>query len=96
MKKRRSFSGSFKAKVALEALKEEKTLAELASEYSVHSNQITKWKKHLLNEIPHVFSKSTHQDLKAQQTREDELYRQIGQLKVELDWLKKKLGTVDR
>ena len=87
---RRSHDATFKAKVALEALKEEKTLAQLSSEYQVHANQIRQWRKQLLDELPQVFSDRRQ---KTEQEKDDliaELYRQIGQLKVEADWLKKK------
>ena len=86
---RRRYEAKFKAKVALEAIKQEKTIAQLSSEYSVHGNQITQWKKRLVQELPGIF---TGKQKKAQRKAEDlqgELYRQIGQLKVELDWLKK-------
>lgn len=90
--KRRKFNGSFKAKVALAAVKGDRTLAELAGEFGVHANQITKWKRQLLEGLPGVFSDGHRQDLRAQQALTDRLYQQIGQLKVELDWLKKKSG----
>jgi transposase-like protein len=90
--KRRKFSGSFKAKVALAAVKGDRTLAELASEFGVHANQITKWKRQLLDGLPGIFSDGHREDLRQQQALTDRLYQQIGQLKVELDWLKKKSG----
>jgi len=91
-RKRRNFTQKFKAKVALEAIKGEKTASQLASEYGVHVTQITKWKKHVLQNISELFSKKTDTDSQDQQKLQDELYKQIGQLKVELDWLKKKSG----
>jgi putative transposase len=90
--KRRKFSGPFKAKVALAAVKGDRTMAELASEFGVHANQITKWKRQLLDGLPGVFSDGHREDLRQQQALTDRLYQQIGQLKVELDWLKKKSG----
>jgi transposase len=87
---RRSHDAAFKAKVALEALKEQRTLAQLSSEYKVHASQIRQWRKQLLVELPQVFSDRRQ---RADQEKDDliaELYRQIGQLKVEADWLKKK------
>lgn len=93
--KRRNYSSAFKAKVALAAVKGEKTLAELASEYEVHSNQITQWKKKLLESLPEVFSRSRQREKQNQDDLTDRLYQQIGQLKVEVDWLKKKSGLDD-
>jgi transposase-like protein len=81
---------AFKAKVALEAVKGEKTLAQLASEYGVHPNQIGQWRKRLLKELPALFTGDMSRQEKERGDLEDELYRQIGQLKVELEWLKKK------
>ena len=92
MKQRRRFSAEFKARVAREALKEQKTMAELATQYDVHPNQISKWKKHLIESLPDVFSHRLQSDRKAEEALKDRLYRQIGQLQVELDWLKKKVG----
>ena len=89
---RRKHTPSFKAKVALEAIKEQKTSAELASQYQVHPGQIRNWKTAATKGLIDLFTdkrKSKDQD------REEliqELYRQIGELKVDLDWLKKKLA----
>jgi putative transposase len=87
---RKRFSATFKAKVAVEALKGEKTIAELSSEYGVHGNQIRQWKKKLVEELPAIFSEHRKRSEKEGEELASELYRQIGQLKVELDWLKKK------
>ncbi len=89
---RKKFSPAFKAKVALEALKGQKTIVELAREYQVHPNQVGTWKKKVLEELPQVFSSKTDRRKQDQAQLVDELYRQIGQQKVELDWLKKKSG----
>ena len=89
---RRNHSAQFKAKVALEALKGMKTINELGAIYEVHPTQITKWKKRLATEAQGIFSdhrKRTENDDEALRAR---LYQEIGQLKVELDWLKKKVG----
>jgi len=87
---RRRYDGAFKAKVALESIKGEKTLAQLASEFGVHPNQIGQWRKQILKELPSLFSDQPQKKEKDQEDLISELYRQIGQLKVELDWLKKK------
>ena len=87
---RKGHNGAFKAKVALEAVKGEKTLAQLSSEFGVHANQIGQWRKQLLNELPSLFAHRRTKNHKEQEDLISELYRQIGQLKVELDWLKKK------
>jgi transposase len=87
---RKQYEAAFKARVALEALKGEKTIAQIASETGVHPNQIRQWKQHLLACLPEVFSNRRPQEEKARDEMVAELYRQIGQLKVELDWLKKK------
>ena len=87
---RKRHDASFKAKVALEALKGEKTMAQLSSEYGVHGNQIRQWKKRLLKELPSIFSDRRKKSDQDTEELTSELYRQIGQLKVELDWLKKK------
>lgn len=89
---RKRHSADFKARVALEALKELKTLNEIAKEYEVHPGQISQWKKQAQDALPEAFATR-----KARSEAEDEalkanLYQQIGQLKVELDWLKKKSG----
>jgi len=88
---RKNHDGSFKAKVALEALKGEKTMAQLSSEFGVHVNQIRQWRQKLLEELPGLFSDRRQKKEKESEEVTSELYRQIGQLKVELDWLKKKV-----
>ncbi len=92
---RKSYDASFKARIALEAIKGDKTMAEIASTYGIHPNQIGKWKKQALDELPRIFS--GRYDNREMQNRElvAELYQQIGQLKVELDWLKKKSGLIN-
>lgn len=87
---RKQYEASFKAKVPLEAFKGEKTMAQLAGEYDVHPNQIGRWKTELLEKLPELFSDRRKRVDKDREETEAELYRQIGQFKVELDWLKKK------
>jgi len=87
---RKSYNATFRAKVALEAAKGEKTLAELSSEFSVHPNQIRNWRKQLLETLPDLFTDRRKKRDTDQEELISELYRQVGQLKVELDWLKKK------
>ena len=95
--KRRQHSGEFKAKVALAAIRGEKTVNELATEYGVHPVQITQWKRALQEEAPRLFSSHRGRQEKEEEALKASLYQQIGQLKVELDWLKKKLDvSVDR
>jgi transposase len=87
---RKSHNSAFKAKVALEAIKGEKTLTQLSSEFGVHPNQIGQWRKQVLETLPDLFSNRRQKEDKEQEDLVSELYRQIGQLKVEMDWLKKK------
>ena len=88
---RRKYTPGFKAKVALEALKEQQTLSALSTRYELHPHQITAWKKQLLDGSEQLFSSGKLLPDKEEQEKErDELYKQIGQLKVENDWLKKK------
>jgi transposase-like protein len=94
-KKRRQHSAEFKFKVALEAAKGSKTLAEVASEAGVHPNQIRKWKNQLLDEGAALFRRNGEQSLREFEQRESELYEQIGRLQMELDWLKKKAARFD-
>jgi len=89
---RRQHSAEFKARVALEALRGERTINELAAEYGVHPVQITHWKKVVLEEAPTLFSRRRGAQSKEEDALKAALYQQIGQLKVELDWLKKKVG----
>ena len=90
MRKRTRYSADFKAKVALEALREQKTMSELACEFSIHPNQIVEWKKLLLDRSSEIFSNGFGKINKEHEKLEDQLYQQIGRLKTELDWLKKK------
>jgi len=87
MSKRKRYESQFKAKVALEAIKNQNTIAQIASEYGIHPNQVSKWKKQFLESLPKVFINRKTEAEKASEELIDELYRQIGQLKVELDLL---------
>jgi len=91
MGKRRKFSNEFKAKVALAAIKGDKTMAELSSEYGVHGNMINRWKKDTLEQLPSLFGHNNGSDPDKDQLIES-LYKQIGKLSVHNEWLKKKLG----
>lgn len=90
MTQRKQFSPEFKAKVALEALKQKYTINELSTQFSVHPNQIMNWKKQLLKGLPGIFSNGKAVQEKGDEELKARLYQEIGQLKVELDWLKKK------
>ena len=89
-KTRRRHSAAFKAKVARAAMKEDKTAAQLASDFGVHSSQVTLWKKQAIKRMSEIFSTAPDRDEQETARREAELYEQIGRLKVEADWLKKK------
>lgn len=89
-RKRRVFGGAFKAKVALAAIRGDKTTAQLASEYEVHTSQVTVWKQQLLEQAPQLFEDGRSKGHEESIANEQELYEQIGRLKVENEWLKKK------
>jgi transposase len=90
---RRKFSAEFKAKVAIEAIKERNTIEQLAKKYELHPNQISVWKKEFLAKATTVFTtdEKDSNDKNQQEALLEKLYAQIGQQKVEIDWLKKKL-----
>jgi transposase-like protein len=89
---RKKHSAEFKAKVALEALREARTAAEIGSQYAIHATQVAKWKKQALDGLSEIFSLGKGQEARAQDELVPKLYQQIGELKVELDWFKKKSG----
>lgn len=93
---RKTHSPVFKAKVSLEAIKETRTIAELASMYSVHPTQITKWKKKALEGLGDIFSDTKQQKARDNTELIEALYQQIGRLKVEVDFLKKKMGIFEQ
>lgn len=92
--KRRSFGAAFKAKVALAACRGEKTTAQLASEYEVHAGQITAWKKQLLEGAVGLFEDGRGRRPDETAANNQELYEQIGRLKMEVEWLKKKAAEL--
>src|SRR6516165_3369402 len=87
-RKRRQFSAEWKAKVALEAIKGQRTIQEIASHYEVHPNLVTHWKKQLLDGAAQVFSNGKTAEAEADEQVKAELYQQIGKLQVKVDWLK--------
>ena len=89
-KKRRSYSPEFKFRVALEAMKGIKPIAQIAQEKQVHPNLVRAWKKELQEHGAELFTKSHHRSEKERQQKEEALYEQIGRLQMELAWLKKK------
>jgi Transposase and inactivated derivatives len=96
MKKgKRQHTADFKAKVALEAVKGELSSAELASKFEVHPTQIAKWKKQLLESSAEVFGSAKERRAKDDEAEKDRLLKKVGQLQMEVDWLKKKLPFLE-
>jgi putative transposase len=93
-RKRRSFSGAFKAKVALAACRGEKTTAQLATEFGVHAGQVAAWKKQLLEGVAGLFEDGRGKRSADDAANDQELYEQIGRLKMEVEWLKKKAAEL--
>ena len=93
--KRKTFTSEFKAKVAIAALKGHQTTNEIAQEFGVHPSQINTWKKQLLESSSDVFGKGKQKREADFEAERETLYGQIGRLKVEVDWLKKKTGHLD-
>jgi putative transposase len=91
-KQRKTYSAELKAKIALEALKGQRTVNEIATHYGVHPNQVTQWKKQVLEGAEDLFSDRRAHTARDEEALRAQLYQQIGQLKVEVDWLKKKAG----
>ena len=96
MATRRQHSAAFKAKVAVAALRGDRTLSELASAFGVHPVQIAQWKKRGLTALPEAFTTRRGTSDADHEAVQAALYEQIGRLKVELDWLKRKHELVDR
>lgn len=93
-KSRKSYPPSLKARVVVEALRNQKTTTEIGQAYSVHPALVSTWKKQALDALPGIFQQPRDNGATAWEAERDELYRQIGQLKVEMDWLKKRAGLL--
>ena len=93
-KQRKNYSAELKAKIALEAIKGQRTVNEIALHYGVHPNQVGQWKKQVLEAVPDFFCVRRARAAQDEEALKAQLYQQIGQLKVELDWLKKKVGLL--
>ncbi len=89
---RKKHGKELKARIALDAIKGQKTISELASEYGVHGNQIIRWKRQLLDEAPDIFTRGKDKEAEKKEVERDRLYKKVGQLQIEVDWLKKKTG----
>ncbi len=96
MGQRKQYTAGFKAKIAVEAIKGQKTAQELGSIYGVHPTQVTTWKRQLVAEAAEIFTRGGVYDKEAIEQEKAELYQQIGKLQVELDWMQKKSGILRR
>jgi transposase-like protein len=92
---KRQHSPEFKSQVAIEAIKEVETIAQIASKHSIHPTQINKWKKIAQDGLAILFSGKQDVELKKKDELIEQLYKKIGKREVELDWLKKKTGLLD-
>ena len=92
---RKQHSPQFKARVVIEAIRGQRTLGQLGSQFKVHPIQIAKWRKAALEQMPELFVDGRTRKLRSGETDNNALYEEIGRLKVELDWLKKKVGMLD-
>ena len=95
MPTRKQYSPKFKARVVVEAIRGEKTLSQLGSQFQVHPMQIAKWRRSALEQLPELFVDGRTRKAGHGEADSDALYEEIGRLKVELDWLKKKVGMLD-
>lgn len=93
--KKTKYTAKLKGKIAIEALKGEKTISEIASKHSLHPTQVNRWKAQLSKGLEEIFDKNLKREKKASGHREAELFEEIGRLKFELDWLKKKATQFD-
>jgi transposase-like protein len=91
---RKTYDTGFKVKVVLEAFKGQRTIQEISSHYGIHPNQVSQWKKQAIDSLPDVFSTRRTRVAEEDEALKAQLYQQIGQLKVELDWVKKKAGLL--
>jgi len=91
-RQRKQYSAELKAKIALEAIKGQRTIQEIASHYEVHPTMVTNWKKQVLDIAVEAFSNGKARETEMDEELKAELYQQIGKLQVEVDWLKKKSG----
>jgi transposase-like protein len=91
-RQRKQYSADLKAKIAVEAIKGQRTIQEIGSHYGIHPNQVTQWKKQLLEGASEVFSNGRVHDEEADEQMRAELYQQVGKLQMDLEWLKKKSG----
>jgi transposase-like protein len=94
LRRRKTYDDNFKARVALEAIKGERTIAEIAGQFEVHPNQITKWKRQLLENVSEVFSRKRDPEIEDLRRLVEELYKKIGQQNIELEFLKKKYKQI--
>jgi len=94
LRERKAYDDNFKARVALEAIKGERTISEIASQFKVHPNQITKWKKQLLENVSSLFSKKKDHEIDELKSLNEELYKKIGKQNIELEFLKKKYKQI--
>ncbi len=92
MRQRKSYNSEFKAKIATEAIKGQKTVQEIANHYGVHPNQVGQWKKQAIEHLPEIFSDRRAKEQQSEEELKAQLYQQIGQLQMELEWFKKKSG----
>ena len=95
-KKRRQHSPDLKAKVGLEALKGIEPIHAIAARYEIHPVQVSQWKKEAAERLPEVFARKADPDVESSKAREKELFEEIGRLKMDLEWLKKKAGELER
>lgn len=92
---RKQYSPKFKARVAMEAIRGEKTLNQLGSQFRVHPVQVAHWRKTAVEQLQEIFIDGRKRKKKDNEVEQDALYEEIGRLKVELDWLKKKAGMLE-